>query len=113
MTEIIDCTRNDAPGIFLIEAIAATEGLAGSHGFTDRMVKVEFSINGVPMPFEKIMLDMWARASKVLDRELLEKAQELVTEAALDGLTEAVRDAERKIKQALAEALDNRRVNHG
>jgi hypothetical protein len=104
MSETIDCTREDFPGMFLLEAIASLPRAAISEKFKNRMVEVTLLINGEEFPFEATMAGFWQRAAASLDRDILEKATELVTESGLKGIQDALQDAEWRIKEALRAA---------
>lgn len=99
MSETIDVTSYNFPGIFVIEAIT----LAGA--FPDKInsnpVQVRLLVNDIELPFTEVMVDIYRRMESQIDKEAKELAEKMVTEAGLDKIVEALRDAEWKVKEAL------------
>jgi len=99
------------PYAFLIAAIT----LYSKGVLTDERLmgeaRVEFRVNGVDLPFEATMLDLWRRSSKHLDNQILRKAQELVDGASLAPLREKLEQMDREISELLREALDKQKAD--
>lgn len=100
--ELIDVTKRDIPGVFLINALAKAEGVSEviATGPTP-VCEVELTINGVSVPVAATLEDMWNRAIADLNERAKKMAYEMVSEAALDPLREALQEADWRIKEAL------------
>jgi hypothetical protein len=99
MSETIDATSYNFPGVFVIEAIT----LAGAwpDKISSNPVEVKLTVNNVELPFTKVMEEIYRRMESQIDRQAKELAEKMVTEAGLDKIVEALRDAEWKVKEAL------------
>jgi hypothetical protein len=71
-------------------------------------VEVTFLVNGQEMPFTATLEDIWRRMEAEMDGKVLAKAEEMVTAAGLDAVSEVLREVEWKVKEALSKVkLDN------
>jgi hypothetical protein len=103
---LFDVTSNDVPGHFLIQAIV--QGKALGEKITKNPVEVELLVNGVRLPFKSTLENLWERAEARLDMEARKLAEDMVTEAGLEGVAEALRDVEWKVKDALSKVGDKK-----
>jgi len=94
----------DTPASFIVLAIAAKhikdpefqEEYKRDGGF-----QVELLINGKSVPVVETLVDIYERLDKVIDKRARKMALQMVTEAGLDPIAEALRDAERTIRTRL------------
>lgn len=96
------------PGIFILEAIleAAPEDWEQTffpNGVRDGSIEVVLTANGVQVPFATVVQGFWERASADLEAQTKKAALEMLSEAALSNIHDALREAEYKIELALAE----------
>ena len=72
-------------------------------------VEVELLINGIPLSFTAIVNDWWRRVKDHHEADVREAALKMVTEAGLDPVANALRDAEQAIVNAIEQVTY---VNH-
>lgn len=98
MSETIDVTSQEFPGFFIIAAITRSKVDIDK---ISNPVEVTFLVNGIELPFTDTINDIYRRMNERLDMEAIEIAEKMVTEAGLDGVAEALREVEWKVKEAL------------
>lgn len=102
MSKKIDAIANNVPSRMLLTALTSyrnkTEAAPSSK---NRYVEVEFRIDGVEYDFEALISDWYKRLEEHFDSQLNARAQRLVTEAGLEGVATALRDAEDLVRKAL------------
>lgn len=98
--ELVDATSREFPGFFLIAAITRAKAIGDQ--IQGNPVNVRLVVNGVDLPYTATMADVWGRARAQLDEEAREMAERMVTEAGLEGVADALREVEWKVKDALA-----------
>jgi hypothetical protein len=104
------CGDTDA-SILLMNALAAAfprrddprfAKIAEAHRATpDRQLEVTFTVAGVTIPLTAALEELFTVRTDALNRLASERAEEMVSAAALTPLTEALRDADWKIREAL------------
>jgi hypothetical protein len=94
-----------APYFFFISAVTHYSGGIITDDRLIGDIAMEFRVNGVDLPFEKTMLDMYERMEKNFSARVLARAQDLISAAALEPLRQALDDAEEQIETALRTAL--------
>lgn len=99
MSEIVNINDREFPGFFVIAAI--TQAKEQRDKIKPGPLEVMLTVNGVELPFTATINDIYARMQAQLEEDAQELAQKMVTEAGLDGLAEALRDAEHSIKSAI------------
>ena len=99
MTEKIDVTSREFPGFFVIAAITQA-GAVGDQIMTNP-VEVTLLVNGIELPFTQTMNDIYRRMENQIDEQARELAEKMVTEAGLEGVADALREVEWKVKDAL------------
>lgn len=105
VSETIDATSQEFPGFFVIAAI--TRGNALVDKITSNPVEVTLLVNGVELPFVETMNDIYQRMERQIDEQARKVAEKMVTEAGLDGVADALREVEWKVKDALSKVWDN------
>lgn len=85
-------SKSDLKQVFKIEA-------------GDPMVDVQLLVNGVEVDFVAMINHVWNQLCTNNDALALEKAKQIVTEAALDDLYEVMSTAKWKIENALERAV--------
>lgn len=71
----------------------------------DNVADVVLTVNGVEIPFEPTVEEMWRQVNEDVDRRALKLAEEIISGAKLQGVFDAVRRAEWEISTALENAL--------
>lgn len=99
MTEKIDVTSREFPEFFVIAAITQA-GAVGDQIMTNP-VEVTLLVNGIELPFTQTMNDIYRRMENQIDEQARELAEKMVTEAGLEGVADALREVEWKVKDAL------------
>jgi hypothetical protein len=109
MPETIKSRRLADPAYhFLIAAITAHfNGIITDNRFCGPL-EVEFKCNGVELPFTVVVEDIYNRFDADVQKRALALAEQLVGDAALDKLLQALQDAEHEVTAALNEALERR-----
>lgn len=102
MGEKIDACSKEFPGFFVLAAIVQAKN-AGEKINTNP-VDVTLLVNGIEMPFTETMNDIYRRMEDQIDGRAREIAEKMVTEAGLDGVAEALREVELKVREALRTA---------
>lgn len=103
--ETVNCTDNDDASILILEAmlfaIGAADDICKEFGCTTGKVQVEMKVNGRPVPVVASLTDAWRRSEAVLEERAKRMAVRMVSEARLEPLAQALRDAEWKIREKL------------
>jgi hypothetical protein len=100
MSETVDATSQEFPGFFVIAAITRAKALGDK--INSNPVEVTLLVNGVELPFVETMNDIYQRMERQIDEQAREVAEKMVTEAGLDGVADALREVEWKVKDALS-----------
>jgi hypothetical protein len=105
---------NTTPSIFLLNAVSkqfpdkdlreALNLLEGSE------VDVKLTVNGVEIPFESTINDLWKQCQDDVNGRALEMAQKIISGAGLDDLFKTIREAEWQVGAALEKAME--KLNH-
>lgn len=110
MKEMIDPVANNTPSVMLVNAMSAACGkddLVKLFGLTpskDMRVEVELFVNGVPVPFMQTMTEAWQVLSDQLERNIREKALELVKGTKLAELMGTLENAHWAIEEEMRKA---------
>ena len=100
MSETINATSKEFPGFFVIAAITKFKKETGDK-ITTNPVEVTLLVNGIEVPFAETMNDIYQRMEKQIDERARVLAEKMVLEAGLEGVSDALREVERKVKDAL------------
>lgn len=92
--EKISPVERTTPGIYLLNTMSREAKLSDllEHFKIERVkgesvkVEVELKINGVPVNFSKSVEEMWERMLSSYNKDVLEKAKELISKTRFDGL---------------------------
>ena len=113
---MIDPTRRDTPGIFLINVMSA-EAKRGDllEHFKINLIRneptkveVELKINGVEVDFSRAITEMWNRLQDSYNADVMQKAKDLISQTRFEKLNELLQDAEYKISEELEELFNNK-----
>ena len=102
MPEIIDFDHleSNSPAHFVLMAITACRDFK----FPDRdhgPTKVSLIVNEQELPFKSVIEDLYRRINAEVDERAAKMALEMITESGLNGVLEALREAEGKVRDAL------------
>lgn len=105
MSETINVIDSSIPAILILNAMTAV----ANHGdiiekfrvVNGPNVEVTLLVNGVEVPVVAALVDCWERLEAERDEAIKKAALALITETHLDGLYDAIKDAEWRIKQQL------------
>lgn len=103
MSEQIDVTARDAAGHFLLQAIVQGKTLGAK--IATNPVEVQLLVNGVELPFRATLDNLWGRMEADIEERARAMAERMVTEAGLEGVADALRDVEWKVKEALSRVI--------
>ena len=102
--ETVNITGDDTAARLLLSAVATFvkddefRTKFASHG---PVAKVELLVNGHRVPCAETLADAWHRMDEVLEARARRMAVAMVTEAGLEPLVQALRDAENNIREKL------------
>jgi hypothetical protein len=106
----INVTEYKTPSIFLLNAICKQfprddmlEALNIPPG--EQHVDVKLTVNGVEIPFEATINDLWKQCQDDLNTRALEQAKKIVLGAGLEELFDKIRQSEWEIENAFKAAL--------
>lgn len=112
----IDIIAHTTPSILLMNAVCAKIGrddLTEALRFTKKegggyssLVDVKLTVNGVEIPFESTVENMWNQLSNSVDARALAKAKDIISGAGLADLFDTIRHAEWEIGRALETSLE-------
>lgn len=100
MSETINATSHEFPEFFVIASITRAKEIGDA--IKSNPVEVTFLVNGIELPFVETMRDIYQRMEKQIDTQAIELAEKMVTEAGLDGVADALREVEWKVKDVLS-----------
>lgn len=104
MTETVDIRDDDAVARLVLSAVAK---YVKEPEFAERFankgstVQVEMAVNGVSVSAPKTLAEAWRRMDAMLEERARRMAVRMVTEAGLEPLAQALRDAENNIREKL------------
>lgn len=105
VTEEIDIVTYSPASVLILEAmlfeIGADEDLQKSFGMNGSKAAVSMTVNGRSVPVIKSLEDAWRRCDAEIEARARKIALRMVTEAGLDPIAAAIRDAETSIRTAL------------
>lgn len=102
--------HNTPASMFILEAMVAAADRDDDSfmqeffpdGLGDGHVDVVLLVNGKQVPFKTVAQGFWDRALADLDGRARAMAREMLSEAGLDGIHDALREAEWKIQDAIS-----------
>lgn len=105
LVETVNVTAQTDASILIIEAMLLAIGddadICKEFGCSSGDVQVELKVNGRAVPVVAALADAWKRCSAVIDQQAKKEAVRMVSEAGLEPLAQALRDAEWKIRERL------------
>lgn len=102
--ENVDVTGEDAPARLILNAMAtfvSDEDFAAKFASKGKVCEVAMTVNGVPVPIVETLAEAWRRADAEIEDRARRRAIAMVTEAGLEPLAQALRDAEHSIREKL------------
>jgi hypothetical protein len=109
--ELINICGDTGVSVLLMNALAAAfpkhddprfAQIAEAHrAAPDNQLEVTFTVAGVTIPLTAALEGLFTVRTDALNRLASERAEEMVSAAALTSLTDALRDADWKIREAL------------
>lgn len=104
VVEQIDVCADNTAARVILNAMATfirDADFSEKFGGNGRMCSVEMKVNGHPVPIVEALVDAWKRADEQLEERARKMALQMVTEAGLEPIATALRDAERMIRDKL------------
>jgi hypothetical protein len=112
-TEVANVTEDTAAAVVLMEAMLSKSGKCGEllpeidarlkEKADRRMWKVKLTVDGIEIPVMRSLQEVWDRENTRIEERALKRAKEMVSEAGLAGVMEALDSAKWKIENALEE----------
>lgn len=113
MVEKIDAVGNDIEERFVLSAISQIIN-TGSRGIImnkGRHVEVQLLINGEEVSFTQVVNQWWSQVNRMINDKAAKIAKQMVTDAGLDPVAEALQNAETIIKNALHKVNIEQKLN--
>lgn len=107
----VDIIADTTPAILLLRAILDKFGDDCDLGKVvniapgKSIVEVKLTVNGIEIPFEHTINEMWTNVNNDVDNRALDRAREIISGAGLSRLFEAIKRADYELEQALNNAL--------
>lgn len=105
MSELVDCVNRAAHGHVLIAAMTTASKTSKIDVVKlfgkGHMVDVVFKINGVDVPFEETVDNLFERQFEKIDSYVLEKAKELLSVSRFDRLSNKLSELEWQMEEEL------------
>lgn len=102
--ETVNVVAHSTASILILEAMLLRIGkadLMNEFGMKGSEAEVELKVNGVAVPVVQSLEEAWLRLESVVERRAKQIALRMVTEAGLEPIAKALREAEQSIRNKL------------